>query len=126
MKPGKKYTNLVQNAIGSVLHDSDDALGTRPSRRHRDASLAIVTQARLYDCRQQSRPIAIPGLIKRRAEEPGCHGVNGGQGDEVAADVEVRDVIFGEVDGEAPTGRSGLESVIEAYGGGLVEEEVGC
>ena len=52
--------------------------------------------------------------------------MDGGHGNEIAADVEVCDVVLGEIDGEAPTGRSGLETVIEAYGRGRVEVKVRC
>lgn len=51
--------------------------------------------------------------------------MNGGQGNEIAADVEVCDIVFGEIDSEAPTRRSGLETVVEADCRGRVEEKVG-
>ena len=50
----------------------------------------------------------------------GCHG------NEIAANVEVCDVILGEVDRKAPTRGLGLEIVIKADGRGGVEEKVRC
>lgn len=52
--------------------------------------------------------------------------MNGGHGYEIAADVEVCDIIRGEIDGETPTGRSALEAVIEADGRGGLEKKVRC
>ncbi len=119
-----KQAHLIQNAVRRILHDANDALGTGPSRRHLDVRFAIVSEARLHHGRQQIGPVARGGLIERGAEEPGCHGVDRGHEDEVAADVEVGDVVFGEVDGEAAAGWGAFEIIVEAYGGGSVEVEV--
>ena len=50
--------------------------------------------------------------------------MDGGEGDAVAADVEVRHVGFGEVHGEAAAGGLAFEVAIEADCGGVVEVEV--
>ncbi len=50
--------------------------------------------------------------------------MDGRHGDEIAADVEIGDIVLGEIDGETPTGRGGFETVVEAYCRGGVEEEV--
>lgn len=126
LKMQQKEIHLIQNAIRRILDNSNDALGSSPSRRKHDTRLAIVPQTRLHDGRQQTCPIPRGGLIERCAEEPGRLGVDGGQGDEVAADVEVCDVVLGKVDGETPAGWSAFEIVIEADGRGGLEEEVCC
>lgn len=51
--------------------------------------------------------------------------MSGGEGDAVAADVEVGDIVFGEVDGEAAAGGLAFEVVGEADCGWIVEQEVG-
>ena len=38
--------------------------------------------------------------------------------------MEIRHIVGGEIDGEASTGRSGLQTIIEADRGGIVEKEV--
>lgn len=52
--------------------------------------------------------------------------MDGSHCDEIAADVEVCDIVLGEIDSEASAGRSGLETVIEAYRRGEIEEKVRC
>lgn len=50
--------------------------------------------------------------------------MNGGHGNEIAADVEIGDIVLGEINRETPTGRGGFETVVEAYRRGRVEEKV--
>lgn len=52
--------------------------------------------------------------------------MSGSQGNVIAVDVEVREIVLGVSGGEAPTGRNGLAIVIEAYTGGIMQEKVGC
>ena len=130
-EPGKhknkvNRAHLVQNTIRRIRHNPHDALGPSPRRRNLNIRLAKVPKTRLLNGRQQIRPIPRRRLIERRAEEPGRGRMNRSHVDEVTVNVEICEVVFGEVDGEAAAGSGAFEIVVEAYGGGVVEEEVRC
>lgn len=118
---------LVEEAIGRVRDDADDALLADKALGQGDVRLAKVAQAALLDDGEDLLPARLGLLVERDAEQPVDLGVGGAHGQRVAADVEVDDLLGarGEVGREAAAGRGALLVVVEADGLGVVHEEMG-
>lgn len=87
--------------------------------------LTKVAQAALLNDRVNLFPTARGLFVKSNAEEPVALLVSRAKSNGFASDVEIDEFIFGEVGGEATTGRLVLIVVFEADCVGVLDFEVG-
>jgi hypothetical protein len=125
MQLGGENIYLVQKTIRRIGDDAHNTLLANIAAVDDNRGLAEVTETALLHNWEDLLPARLGLLVGGDAEQPVGLLVGGPEGNGLAADVEVDDLVAREVGSKAAAGRGALVVVAETDGLGVFEDEVG-